>query len=202
MNALTSRPGARSRARLARTMLVAPLLGALSGCGSDAVGPSASPCAPSAPRGTMTAQVNGAAFTANATTLATIQNNAVQGQNTLSVHGMACVAGTTSTNKILIVLTRQTPFTVGTYQLSPGAQGQPAGSGYVGTASYFATSGGSWISSYSDTAGPGSGSITFTAITATRLAGTFSLTLVVPTFDKSGTTGRVTVTNGTFDIPK
>lgn len=196
MNAVTS------RARLVRTMLVAPLLGALSGCGGDAAGPGASPCAPSAPSGTMTAQVNGLAFTANALTLATIQNNATPGQNSIAVHGMACVSGSTNTDKIYILLQRQIPFTVGTYQLSPDAQGQPAGSGYSGSASFTQVNAGTWYSNLNDAAGPGSGSITFTTITATRLAGTFSLVLVRTPGNTNSSTGRVTVTNGTFDIPR
>lgn len=201
MNALTSRTGARSRTHLVRATLVASLLAASSGCG-DATGPGASPCAPSAPRGTMTAQVNGATFTANALTLATIQNNATPGQNTLSVHGMACVSGSANTDKILILLQRQTPFTVGTYQLSADAQGQPAGSGYSSSALYTTVTGGAWYSFGSDASGPASGSITFTTITATRLAGTFSLALVASSLNQGANSGRVTITNGTFDIPK
>lgn len=191
--------GARSGAQVARALLVAPWFLVLLGCSDSGTGPS--PCAPSPPRGTMTAQVNGAAFTANAITLASIRNSTPQGPNTVSVHGMACVDGTANTDKIYILVQRQTPITVGTYELSAAAQGQPAGSGYVGVASYTPVSGGAWYSTLSDAAGQGSGSITFTSVTATRVAGTFSVVLVASSANAAGEQGRVTITNGTFDMP-
>lgn len=200
MNGSMSCISARSRALLVRAMLIAPLLSACGGSNGDATGPSAS-CALTAPRGSLTAQVNGAAFTSNFATAATIQNSNAQGPNIVQVSGAGCVNGSaTRTQQIIVTLGRLTPITVGTYQLSAAAQGQPTGSGYSGIGAFISSSN-QWYSNRSDAAGEGSGSITFTTITATRLTGTFSLVLAAATSNASGNTGRVTVANGTFDIP-
>ncbi|MBL0940359.1 MAG: hypothetical protein IBJ03_15800 [Gemmatimonadaceae bacterium] len=182
------------------SLLVTALLAACGGNDSGPTGPSGN-CAPTPPTGTMTAQVNGAAFTANFSTQATIQNSTAMGPNIVQISGVGCVDGTaTRVQQILITLGRLTPITVGTYRLDPAAQAQPAGSGYSGIGQ-FVSAPNLWYSNRSDETGPGVGSITFTTITANRLAGTFSLVLVSTPGNTSGNTGRVTVANGAFDIP-
>lgn len=149
----------------------------------------------------MTAQVNGAAFTANFSTQATIQNATALGPNIVQISGVGCVDGTaTRVQQVLITIGRLTPITPGTYALDAAAQSQPPGSGYSGIGSYVSAPN-LWYSNLNSAAGAGSGSITFTTITATRLAGTFSLILAPAPGNGTGFTNRVTVSNGVFDIP-
>jgi hypothetical protein len=101
---------------------------------------------------------------------------------------------------IIITVGRLTPITAGTYNLDAASQGLPAGSGYSGIASYTASPN-LWYSNLSDATGPGSGTVTFTTVSATRLAGTFQVTAVAPTSNAANARGRTTITNGSFDIP-
>ncbi len=187
-----------SRLTISATLLTAVLV--VSCGGSDTTtGPSAQ-CALTPPRGSMTAQLNGAEFTANFSTTATITNSTSLGPNIVQVSGVGCVDGTaTRTQQILITVGRLTPITTGTYRLDAAAQQQPPGSGYSGIGQ-FVSAPNLWYSNLSDAAGPGSGSITFTTVTATRLAGSFSIVFVAASGNAAGNTGRVTATNGTFDI--
>ncbi len=188
-------PSAAWRWRLATLLL--PLLAACGG--SDATSPAVS-CAFTPPKGTMTAQVNGKAFTADFSTQATIQNGTALGPNIVQVSGVGCVEGTaTRVQQILITVGRLTPITPGTYPLDPASQGKPAGSGYSGIGQ-FVSAPNLWYTNISDAAGPGSGSVTFTTVTTTRLAGTFSVVFAANSANTSGNTGRVTAT-GSFDIP-
>lgn len=145
----------------------------------------------------MTASVNGSPFTADLSTQGTVRNSTVQGPNIVQVNGVGCVDGSaTRARQILITLGRLTPITPGTYRLEAAAQGQPAGSGYSGIASFVAAPN-LWYANI----GTGSGSVTFTTISATRLAGTFSLVVAPADGNTSGNQATLTITNGAFDIP-
>lgn len=196
----------RKRSALAPMLVV--LLGA--GCGGrddnpgtntgTPTGPSAN-CAVTPPTGTMTAQLNGAAFTANFSTQATIQNATALGPNIVQISGVGCVDGTaTRVQQVLITVGRLTPITPGSYALDAAAQSQPPGSGYSGIGTYVSAPN-LWYTNLNSAAGAGSGTVTFTTITATRLAGTFSLVLAAAPGNGTGFTNRVTVSNGAFDIP-
>lgn len=179
-------------------IVLASLLFTSCGGSSEPTGPSAQ-CAVVPPRGTMTAQVNGAAFTANFSTAATISNSTSLGEHRAGVrcglcgrhrHAHAADSDHDRTTH---------PITPGTYRLDAAAQQQPAGSGYSGIGQ-FVSAPNLWYANLSDATGPGSGSVTFTTVTATRLAGTFSVVFVAASSNASGNTGRMTATNGTFDI--
>lgn len=198
-------PGFLPRGML--TPILIALLATACGGGDDApgsangtpTGPNAS-CALTPPTGTMTAQLNGAAFTANFSTQATIQNTTALGPNIVQISGVGCVDGTaTRVQQVLITIGRLTPITPGTYALDAAAQSQPPGSGYSGIGTY-ASAPNLWYTNLNSAAGAGSGTVTFTAITATRLAGTFSLVLAPAPGNGTGFTNRVTVSNGAFDI--
>lgn len=196
----------RQRSALAPMLVV--LLVAGCGGGDDnpgtntgtPTGPSAN-CAVTPPTGTMTAQLNGAAFTANFSTQATIQNATALGPNIVQISGVGCVDGTaTRVQQVLITVGRLTPITPGSYALDAAAQSQPPGSGYSGIGTYVSAPN-LWYTNLNSAAGAGSGTVTFTTITATRLAGTFSLVLAAAPGNGTGFTNRVTVSNGAFDIP-
>ncbi len=196
---LTSAPTNMSSRLAISGVVLASLLFTSCGGSSDTTGPSAQ-CAVVPPRGTMTAQVNGAAFSANFSTAATISNSTSFGPNIVQVSGVGCVDGTaTRTQQLLITIGRLTPITPGTYRLDAAAQQQPAGSGYSGIGQFISAPN-LWYANLSDAAGPGSGSVTFTTVTATRLAGTFSIVFVAAGSNAAGNTGRMTATNGAFDI--
>lgn len=187
----------RHRRRVRVPSLVPLLLAAACGGGSTAP---AVTCAFTPPRGTMTAQLNGKAFTADFSTQATIQNSTALGPNIVQVSGVGCIDGTaTRVHQVLITVGRLTPITPGTYQLDAASQQKPAGSGYSGIGQYVSAPN-LWYSNISDTGGPGSGSVTFTTVTSTRLAGSFSIVFAANGSNTSGNTGRVTAT-GSFDIP-
>lgn len=148
----------------------------------------------------MTAQLNGAPFSANFSTQATIRNGTPLGSNIVQISGVGCVEGTaTRVQQVLITVGRLTPITPGTYALDAAAQAQPPGSGYSGIGTY-ASAPNLWYTNLNSPAGAGTGSVTFTTVTATRLAGTFSLVLAPAPSNAAGFTNRVTITNGAFDI--
>ena len=169
-------------------------------CGgdSDATAPNNNACLGAAPKGTMTATVNGAAFTAAFIAQATIQNSTPSGFNSVQVNGVSCPAsGAFVGRQILITLGRNTPITTGTYQLSLSSQLQPPQSGFsgIGTVSLSPN-----IWTTVDATGTGSGSVTFTTITATRLAGTFQMVAAPATGNDASSKQPVTITNGVFDV--
>jgi len=181
------------------SVVVGSLLLGSCGGGNETTGPTGE-CSQTATLGTMTAQVNGSPFTASISAAATITNSTAQGPNIVQVSGVGCVDGTaTRQQQILITLGRLTPITAGTYRLDAAAQQQPPGSGYSGIGQYISAPN-LWSTTMSDATGPGSGSITFTTVTATRVAGTFSLTAVALGSNAAGNQGRVVVSNGVFDI--
>jgi hypothetical protein len=168
--------------------------------GSDSTAPQTTGTCGTTPTGVMTASVNGAAFSATFITQATIQNSTTLGPNIVQINGAECPVNGVAGRQILITLGRLTPITPGTYNLDPASQGQPSGSGYSGIGQYVLAPN-LWYSNLSDATGPGSGSITFTTVSATRLVGTFQL-VTVPA-GANGTTARqrTTITNGVFNIP-
>ncbi len=168
--------------------------------GNDAVTGPNNNCAVTPPNGTMTAAVNGEPFTAAFYAQATIQNSVASGPNIVQVNGVSCpVAGAVTGRQLLITIGRLTPITPGTYPLDAASQLQPPQSGYsgIGTVTLAPNL---WYTNMSDATGPGSGSITFTTVTATRLAGTFQMVAVAVSSNASSAQQRVTVTNGVFDV--
>lgn len=179
--------------------LVAVSLALLAACGgSDSTGPQASGCG-APPLGTMTATVNGQSFSATMLAQATIQNATASGANLVQVNGAECPTGGVVGRQILITIGRLTPITPGTYQLSAASQQLPAGSGYSGIGQVTRAPS-LWYANLSDGAGPGSGSITFTTVSATRLAGTFQLVAVANSANAVGARDRMIVTAGAFDL--
>lgn len=186
-----------------RTAIAASLVALLVACGGDdgPTGPGVTGACGVTPSGTMTAQVNGAAFTASLQTSAVLQSSGASAPNIAQVTGAECPSpGAITGRSITITVGRLTPITAGTYSLDPASQGLPAGSGYSGIATYT-LSPNLWYSNLSDATGPGSGTITFTTVSPTRLAGTFQITAVAPTSNAANARGRTTITSGSFDIP-
>jgi hypothetical protein len=148
----------------------------------------------------MSATVNGAPWTAGFIAQAQIQNTTAQGPNIVQVNGVSCPAsGSFVGRQILFTVGRLTPITPGTYQLDAASQLQPPQSGYTGIGN-VSLSPNLWYSNMSDGTGPGSGSITFTTVTATRLAGTFQMVAVPVSSNEASAKTRVTITNGVFDV--
>jgi len=193
-------PFARSaRAAALGAALLAACSLALAACGgSDSTGPQTTGCG-TAPLGTMTASVNGQPFSATLVAQATIQNSTASGANIVQVNGVECGNAGAVGRQILVTVGRLTPITPGTYQLSAASQQLPAGSGYSGIGQVTLAPN-LWYANMSDAAGPGSGSITFTTVTATRLAGTFQLVAVANAANTAAARERMIVTNGTFDV--
>jgi hypothetical protein len=119
------------------------------------------------------ATINGQPFNASA-----VAGNLIASNNTLSI------SGGNNVRTVSFVVTGVTG--PGTYTLGPATAGRSLGMSL--------TNGQSW----STTQTGGSGTLTVTSITATRIRGTFSGTLGA--FTLTGATGTFTLTNGTFDI--
>ena len=187
----------------ALTGVIGILAGALAcgGSSGDPAGPGPGPVAcGGTPAGTFTATINGTPFSATLATQASAANGTAIGPNVIQVGGVECPAGGVPGRQIVISLGRLTPLTTGTYPLDAASQGIPSGSGYFGTGSFVHTPN-QWYTNRSDATGPGSGSITFTTVSATRLAGTFQMIAVAPTSNAASAQGRATITNGSFDLP-
>lgn len=178
------------------TSLVAVV--ATSACGSESTGPAPVGCG-TIPAGTVTAAVDAQPFSASLLAQATIQNSTANGPNLVQLTGAECPSAGGASRQILITLGRLTPITAGTYQLNAASQGLPAGSGYTGIGQYTLAPN-LWYSNLSDATGPGSGSVTFTTISATRIVGTFQLVTVANSANATTARQRVTITSGAFDI--
>jgi Family of unknown function (DUF6252) len=129
---------------------------------------------PASSTNAMTATVSGAAWTASASRSATYANQVltitgIDNANLLVTIAVANVAGT------------------GTFSLAPGNTHGALGNVINGARI--------WASSLQG----GSGTITVTTLTATRVAGTFLFTGVPAT---ASATGSVVVTGGAFDLPR
>jgi hypothetical protein len=191
-----------TRAASFALLLIATSSLVLAACGgSDGTAPPASTSCGPVPQGTFTATVDGQPFSANFITSATIQNGTALGPNIVQVNGVECPNGAIAGRQILITIGRLTPVTAGTYQLSAASQQQPPGSGYSGIGQVVRAPN-LWYANLSDAAGAGSGSITFTTVTATRLAGSFQLTAVANPSNAANARERVVVTNGVFDLTR
>jgi Family of unknown function (DUF6252) len=145
-----------------------PLLAslALTACGgSDSTGPGPA-------SNTMTAQVDGAAWTA-ATRGATY------------VNGVLTITGTNAA-QLLVTIGVSNVTGPGTFSLAGGNQNGALGNVINGAAI--------WASSLAG----GSGTITVTSLTATAVTGTFSFTAVPAT---ASATGTRQVTSGQFNLP-
>lgn len=187
----------------AALVVLLPLAGALAcggGSGDPAgPGPGTGSCG-GTPTGTFTATIDGTPFSATLATQAAAANGTANGPNVVQVGGVECPAGGVPGRQIVISLGRLTPIATGTYPLDAASQGVPAGSGYYGSGSFVHTPN-QWYTNRSDATGPGSGTITFTTVSATRLAGTFQMIAVAPSSNAASAQGRATITNGSFDLP-
>lgn len=122
---------------------------------------------------TLTATIDGLAFTANAAV------TAVQGAETLTI------TGTNSNNRGIVIslpIASQQATKTGTYDAGPG---------FAGVVTYNIG-----MSLYQTSAAGGTGTVTVTSYSATRVAGTFSVTAV----GTAGTVGNRVITNGAFDV--
>ncbi len=179
-------------------MAAISVLLAACGGGGGTTAPNNTACLGAAPKGTMTATVNGQAFSAAFIAQATIQNSTPSGFNTVQVNGVACpAAGTFTGRQILITIGRNSPITTGTYQLSLASQLQPPQSGFSGIGSVILGIN-NWTTV--DAAGVGSGSVTFTTITTTRLAGTFQIVAAAASGNDASSKQPLTITSGAFDV--
>lgn len=165
------------------------------GSGADVTGPGFS--CPAPPNGQITASINGSAYSATQLIIATIQNGTINGPNILQVSGLECPSSAGAAGRqVLITVGRLTPFTPGSYPLDPPTQAQ---GGYSGIGQ-VARGPSLWFSNLRDGATSGSGSITFTTITATRLVGSFQMSAVPAGSNASSDRQVQTVTSGAFDI--
>ncbi len=168
---------------------------ALAACGGGG-GPAAPTCAATG-SGRMTATVSGTAFTASQFARATYQNTTALGPNIVQVNGVECAITPGVARQILITIGRLTPITAGTYPLDPASQGV---SGYSGIGQFIRVPS-LWYSNLRDGAINGSGSITFTTVSSTRLVGRFAFSAVPVAGNAAADRSVVTVSAGTFDIP-
>ncbi len=161
------------KVRFDRTMaLVASL--AVVACGSSSTGPGNG-----GPGGTMTASVTGASFNPPSTTVAASYANQV-----------LTVQGSTTTSPITAITINVLNVTgKDTYQLNPN---------FTGTFGQVAITNGSAVQVWTTALSPGTGFITLTTLTSTRVAGSFTFTAQSAS---GGATGQKSVTSGTFDIP-
>ncbi len=153
-----------------RSMTV-PLLAALllGGCGSSTGGDNSGGGAP------ITATVNGSAFTGNTSTIATRNSGVIN----MSAFNSA------KTQEILITVHADNP---GTYSFAS------ASSGIAEYETMTEISAPQWETGYNG----GTGSITFTTLTASGASGTFSFTGAA--LPGTGASGTASVTNGKFIV--
>jgi hypothetical protein len=180
--------------RTRRTIAVGTTI-ALAACGGGG-GPTAPTCV-STGNGRMSATVAGTAFTASQFATATYQNTTVNGPNIVQVNGVECALTPGVARQILITIGRTTPIVAGTYPLDPASQGV---GGYSGIGQYIRVPG-LWYSNLRDGATAGTGTITFTTVSSTRLVGSFTFTAVPASSNGAADRATVAVSSGTFDIP-
>ena len=168
---------------------------ALVACGGGG-GPAAPGCV-NIGTGRMSATVAGNAFTASQFATSLYQNTTPNGPNIVQINGVECAITPGVARQILITIGRNTPITAGTYPLDPASQGI---GGYSGIGQYVLVPG-LWYSNLRDGATSGTGTITFTTVSSTRLVGSFSFTAVPATTNGAADRATVAVTSGTFDIP-
>lgn len=178
-----------------RLTLGSAVAAVMAGCGGGD-GPVAPACT-SIGNGRMTATINGAAFEASQFARATVQNTTANGPNIVQINGFECALTPGVARQVLITLGRITPFTAGTYPLDPASQGVSGGYSGIGQ---FIRAPALWYSNLRDGATSGSGTITFTTLSSTRLTGSFTFNAVPVASNGAGDRSTVAV-SGTFDIP-
>jgi hypothetical protein len=181
-----------SRARCALALVATVTLAA---CGGGD-GPVAPTCAATG-SGRLTATVSGTAFSASQFARVTYQNTTALGPNIVQINAVECAVTPNVARQILITIGRLTPITAGTYPLDPASQGV---SGYSGIGQFIHVPS-LWYSNLRDGAINGSGSITFTTVSSTRLVGSFTFSAVPAPGNAAADRSVVAVTGGTFDIP-
>lgn len=155
--------------RRALSYVVFTILIAGTACGGGSGNPTAPPA--SAGAGTMTAQVNGSAWTATITKRAFVSG------------GLLSVQGQDGSNRIITIVARASGS--GTYSLSVGNG--------IGHNALYTVAPNSWGTALVG----GIGTLTITTLTASQVTGTFSFTAIS---NVSGTP-PVQVANGQFDLP-
>lgn len=156
-----------------RSFLLSAALLLVTACGSDSSSPTAPP--PTLTHGTMSAVVDGKAWTATVGLSAAYQNN---------ILAFAGVAADKSTITIALA-----PLSgLGTYTISIGEA----------TNASYSINGGA-LAQWQGVGGVGgTGSVVLTSLTATGASGTFSFEL--PPISNTAATGTKSITNGKFDL--
>jgi hypothetical protein len=128
-------------------------------------------------RGTMSATVNGSAWTAEVISAAAIQG------------GVLRIAGQDRMKAPFVAVGLAVPPKVGTYQVNRATGASVAGS--------LVDVGSGAARQWNADGGAGSGTVTLSELTATRARGTFSFTLV---HIVTASTGTKVIANGKFDV--
>lgn len=128
--------------------------------------------------GTMTATIDGASWTANFQTRASLTNG------TLSITGESYTGTSSQTRVVTIAVTNAVADSTYTLYAGGDGHGGNAITTLGGTSQWFSASAG------------GSGSITVATLNATHVTGTFAFVGI-----GAGSIGNSTVTSGVFDIP-
>ncbi|MGH7711909.1 MAG: DUF6252 family protein [Gemmatimonadaceae bacterium] len=145
------------------------ILIASTGCGGGSGDPTAPPG--SVGPGTMTAQVNGSAWSATIT------------KRAFASGGLITVQGQDGSNRIITIVARAS---------APGTYSLAIGNGLGHNALYSVVA-----AAWSTALQGGNGTFTITSLTATQVRGTFSFTAV----SNVNGTAPVQVTSGQFDLP-
>jgi hypothetical protein len=153
----------------ARYYLLFTMLIVAAACGGGSSNPTSPPGSGGA--GTMTAQVNGSAWTATIT------------KRAFASKGLITVQGQDAANRIITIVVRAS---------SPGTYSLAQGNG-IGHNALYTVAPNSWGTALLG----GTGTFTITSFTSTQVTGTFSFTAVS---NVSGT-APVQVTSGQFDLP-
>jgi Family of unknown function (DUF6252) len=128
-------------------------------------------------KGTMSATVDGAPWTAEVISAAAIQG------------GVLRIGGQSHTKAPFVALGIAAPPKVGTYSVGPATGASVAGS--------LVDVGNGAARQWNADGGAGSGTVTLTELTPARASGTFSFTLVHMV---TSSTGTKIITNGKFDV--
>lgn len=187
----------RMRCRPRATASAALLLAAACGGGGGGEAGTTEPGASAGlANGTMTATVNGVAWRASLSVQATVQRSPAGQISVFQISGVDTV-GVPVTRARQIILTggMTTPLAVGTYRLAGPAAGSP------GTVSgQFNQATAIWNTLPGAGAAAGSGTLTVTTLTDTRIAGTFDFTANAASSNPADARQPTTVTQGRFDV--
>lgn len=114
----------------------------------------------------------------------------------ISVIGVPCEAVADRANRVQLRIVRLTGIEAGQYSLGPvppTSRNSAWGGVTLGATEYR--------SDWSDAAGAGTGTLQVSNISPLRIQGTFEFTAVASAGSTTGGTKRLSVTNGSFDIP-